>query len=188
MTWIEDGTNVLMWREILGQKYSDLPGVRKLHDFLFIHSHTGKVVMKVRELCHAGDWNDSTLKLLFPDLHGISSTNYQDTQTRMIKDDKMAHMVTMYDKFISPDRRPSYLPAFQPSIPNVQPIHSVSASSSALASRSSNSSTTRQRKQSKCSVPGCDGSGHRNHAKWNEGHRTRAGCPILHAVSAQSPA
>lgn len=177
-----------MWREILGQKYSDLPGVRKLHDFLFIHSHTGEVVMKVRELCHSGAWSDSTLKVISPALHGIPSTNYKETQTRPIKDDKMAHMVTMYNKFVSPDRRPSYLPAFQPSVPITQPIVGVSASSCALASCSSNTGTTRQRKQSKCSVPGCNGSGHRNRAKWNEGHRTKAGCPIFHAVSAENPA
>ena len=146
---------MLTWRESLGQKYSDLPGVRKLHDFLFVHSHTGKVVMKVRELCYAGAWNDSTLKVL-----------------------------TMYDKFISLDRRPSYLPAFQPSLPISRPIVSISSSLPASASCTSNSGTTQQRKQSKCSVPGCDGSGHRNHAKWNEGHKTRAGCPIFHGVSA----
>ena len=142
MTWIEDGENVLTWRESLGQKYSDLPGVRKLHDFLFVHSHTGEVVMKVRELCYAGAWNDSTLKVLSPALHGIPSTNYKDTQTRRIKDDKMAHMVTMYDKFISLDRRPSYLLAFQPSLLISRPIVSISSSLPASASCTSNSGTT----------------------------------------------
>ena len=30
---IEIGKIVLVWRDILGAKYSDLPGVQKLHDF-----------------------------------------------------------------------------------------------------------------------------------------------------------
>lgn len=127
VTCIEDGENIFTWRESLSLKYSDLPGVRKLHDFLIVQSHTGQVVMKVRELCHTGAWKDSTLKVLSPSLHGIPSTNYKDTQTRPIKDDKMAHMVAMYDKFISLDRRPSYLPAFQPSVPISRPIASISS-------------------------------------------------------------
>lgn len=53
-TIIESGQNVLTWRDTLGEKYSDLPGVRKLHDFLFIKAHTGQVVMKVREQCFNG--------------------------------------------------------------------------------------------------------------------------------------
>ena len=38
-TFIEDGQQVLTWRESLGEKYSDLPGVRKLHDFLVVKAH-----------------------------------------------------------------------------------------------------------------------------------------------------
>ena len=43
-TFIEDGQQVLTWRDSLGSKYSDLPGVRKLHDFLVVKA---RVVMKV---------------------------------------------------------------------------------------------------------------------------------------------
>ena len=42
-TFIED---VLTWRESLGEKYLDLPGVRKLHDFLVVKAHDGNVVIK----------------------------------------------------------------------------------------------------------------------------------------------
>ena len=50
---IETGEKVLVWRDLLGVKYSDLPGVRKLHDFLIIKAHNGQMVM-VRERCFTG--------------------------------------------------------------------------------------------------------------------------------------
>lgn len=46
-TFVEDGRHVLTWRQTLGIKYSDLPGVRKLHDFFIVRQHNGEVVMKV---------------------------------------------------------------------------------------------------------------------------------------------
>lgn len=76
-TIIESGQNVLTWRDTLGEKYSDLPGVRKLHDFLFIRAHTGQVVMKVREQCFRGQWKDSLLRVVNPMVVGTPSTNGQ---------------------------------------------------------------------------------------------------------------
>ena len=118
-TCIEEGENILAWRDSLLQKYSELAGVRKYHDFLFVRSHAGSVVMKVREQCYTGSWTDSPLCVLDEAVSGTPSdaTNYRDTKFRVLKSDKMVHMVTMYDKFVSPDRRPSYLPAYQPLFP-----------------------------------------------------------------------
>ena len=48
-TYIERGEGVLTWRDSLAAKYSDLPGVRKLHDFLVVKAHDGTVIMNVRE-------------------------------------------------------------------------------------------------------------------------------------------
>lgn len=178
-TFIEDGLNVLCWRDSLGQKYSDLPGVRKYHDFLFVQSHTGDVVMKVREQCYTGAWTDSPLRLLDSTAIGTPLTNYKEVKYHPIKEDKMANMITMYDKFVSPDRRPEYLPPFHSSL-----LHrdTQTASSTMQAGTTTpESSTTRSRKRSKCSVPGCNGTGHRNKARWNEGHTTKAGCPLLHS-------
>jgi len=58
---IENGGDVFTWRNYLGLKYSDLPGVRKLHDFLVVKTNTGEVVMKVREWCFSGEWKRSPL-------------------------------------------------------------------------------------------------------------------------------
>ena len=45
----------------LGEKYSDPPGVRNLHNFLFIKVQNGEVVMMVREFCFGGAWKVSLL-------------------------------------------------------------------------------------------------------------------------------
>ena len=50
-----DGEDVYTWRDTLGIKYSDLPGVRRYHDFLVVKTHDGPVVMKVRERCYSGE-------------------------------------------------------------------------------------------------------------------------------------
>ena len=90
----------------------------------------------------------------------------------------MANMITMYDRFIAPDRRPEYLP----------PLRSTAVPDShTTASRptSTISDEPKKRKQSKCSVPGCDGTGHRSQARWSEGHTTKAGCPKVNPRSRQ---
>lgn len=50
---------VLAWHNTLGEKYSDLPGVQKYHDFPVVKAPDGTVVMKVREHCFSGSWKDS---------------------------------------------------------------------------------------------------------------------------------
>ena len=112
-TVVEDGDNVLTWRDTLGAKYSDLPGVRKLHDFLTVKGYNGHVVMKVREKCFTGEWRQSPLRLLDATTPGIPTTTYKDAHSHNIK---LANMVTMYNRFISPDRRPEYLPPLQPAL------------------------------------------------------------------------
>ena len=56
---IETGDQILMWRNTLGEKYSDLPGVRRYHDFLVVKDHDGSVVTTVHENCFSGSWKDS---------------------------------------------------------------------------------------------------------------------------------
>ena len=86
-TFIEDGTNVHLWRESLREKYSNLPGVRKLHDFLFIKVASG-VVMKVREFCHGGVWEESPLLTRNPEQSGTPIDTYKDKCWHSISQDK----------------------------------------------------------------------------------------------------
>ena len=123
--------------------------------------------MKIREKCYDGSFSESPLSIVDESAAGYPTENYRDTHTRPLTSEKMKNMVTMYDKFIPPERRPDYLPPFHPL---------ASTSSQGLVSNPS-SSTTTGRKKSQCQTPGCDGTGHRNKSRWNEGHTTRAGCP-----------
>lgn len=108
-TFIEDGSSVCTWRDLLGEKYTSLPGVRKLHDFLVVRLYDGNVVMKVRDHIYTGGWKNSPLTLCNPSLPTAPTDTY-DHRTRTITKEKMANMVTMYDKFIPPQFRPDYLP------------------------------------------------------------------------------
>ena len=50
-----DGNIVRQWREKLEHKFTKLPGIRSLHDFVTVkHILTGEVIMHVRELCYTG--------------------------------------------------------------------------------------------------------------------------------------
>ena len=170
-TFIVNGEDVYTWRDSLGVKYSDLPGVRKYHDFLVVKTHDDSVVMKVREKCYCGDWKDSPLHVLDTTVPGVPDTKYSSSHYRAIPAEKMANMVTMYNKFIPPDHRPDYLPPFSTSRPTAHSSSSTSSTTSASGAKQS------KRKQSKCSTPRCDGSGHRIPSRWAEGHKTKAGCP-----------
>ncbi len=80
-TSVDDGLNVLQWREAVSLKYSDLPGTRKFHDFLIACSHIGSVVMKVRDKCYTGTFSESPLHVTDASASGIPSDNYKDTHT-----------------------------------------------------------------------------------------------------------
>lgn len=105
-SFIEKGDTVLTWREFLGQKYSDRPGVRKLHDFLVVKAHNGEVVMKVCQQCFTGEWKKSPLKVVSAAVSDTCRSTYSETHSHSISGEKLANMVTMYDRFIPPHRRP----------------------------------------------------------------------------------
>ena len=88
--------------------------------------------------------------------------------------EKLANMITMYDRYIPPDQRPDYLPPLS--------TLTATASSSSTASLTTAQAPLQRHKQSKCSTPGCDGKGHKNPSKWAQGHTTRAGCPLANKL------
>ena len=177
---VEDGSNIHGWRSALSAKYSDLPGVRKMHDFLIIRSDN-KVVMKVRTSCHVGNLMDSPLSIVDSSQSCIPSDCYAD-HPRPLAAEKLAHMLQMYSRYVPPDRWPPYLasaPVPQTN-PGTQPTTAVSNPGPSQVTRPSSTSQLPgppAKKVKKCSTSGCDGSGHRNKLRWNEGHTTKAGCP-----------
>ena len=50
---IDDGSIVYEWRSLL-VKYSTLPGIRGLHDFVFVRNLGSDVKLRVRPLCYTG--------------------------------------------------------------------------------------------------------------------------------------
>ena len=51
------------WREKVGEKYSKLPGIRDLHNFLTIAVPPNKTVMKVRQNYYLGTLRDTHTKV-----------------------------------------------------------------------------------------------------------------------------
>jgi len=145
--------------------------IMKLHDFLVVKTNDGEVVMKVREHCFAGVWKNSPLKVVNMMLPAPPSPPIGRHIVTVFLQRKRANMVTMYDRFISPNCRPEYLPPLN--CHTIDPCPPTTVTPTALSS-----SSGRPRKQSKCSVQECDGTGHRNPARWSEGHTTRAGCSL----------
>ena len=204
---IEDGSSIFPWREPLLTKYSELQGVRKLHDFLIVRFGEN-VLMKVRNSCCKGNAVTSPLCVINHTANGTPTTTYLHKK-REIPRDKMSHLTQMYSKFIRPEKWPLYISSVLPMpfqttdqlVQSNQPSTSDSLSfattpsgtrvpATSQLSTSNNlppqSSSTSERsnppppKRSKvCSTPGCDGTRHRNKKRWNDGHTTRGGCPRI---------
>ena len=100
ITVIEEGTNIYLWRDLLGVKYSSLPGVRKLHDFLIVRLHNETIMMKVREKIYAqNNWCVTTYSTYI---------NHQKTLTK----EKLANIKLMYDRYIPPNYRQDYIMSY----------------------------------------------------------------------------
>lgn len=60
---IDSGRIVQVWRETVAKKYSNLPGIRGLHDFLALRNSGQDAVMKIRESCYTGTLKDTPMKI-----------------------------------------------------------------------------------------------------------------------------
>jgi hypothetical protein len=192
---IATGSSIFDWRSAMAKKYSDLPGVRKMHDFLIVRSINDRVVMKVRASCHSGNAIESPLRVVDSSQTG-SPTGCYDDHTRPIAAEKLGHVLQMCSRYIPPSRWPSYIPSATPQPSPLVPASANLGNGSAPAQVRLSAHTSRMpsaatgqhqpglapeippaKKAKKCGTPGCDGSGHRNNKHWNEGHTTKAGCP-----------
>ena len=166
------------------KQYSDLPGVRKMHDFMIVHTTSDKIVMKVRANCHSGVTIDSTLHAVDPSLPGSPTMCYRE-HTRSVATEKLAQVTQMCYKYIPPTRWPSYIPIQQPPVcssssnnhSNVQTSTTSFSTSRQGQPRTTSHGSPPPKKLKKWTTPGCDGSGHTNKKRWIDGHTTKAGCP-----------
>ena len=112
---IDHGGIVRMWREKVGEKYSSLPGIRELHDFVTIAMPPNKIVMKVREKCYSGALRDTPTKVK-KDYNATDSCIPKVTDSysargnlRSLSENKMGHLKQMYANFIPQEKWPDFI-------------------------------------------------------------------------------
>ena len=112
---IDEGAIVCDWRNPLAKKFSKLPGIRTLHDFIFT-TNGSSVEAKERKLWHTGQYEKSALHILrgmdiseCVILHSIHCNYYSLGNTKQLTDSKLKHLQQMYHDFIPTDRRLSFL-------------------------------------------------------------------------------
>ena len=112
---IDEGTIVHEWRSTLG-KYSKLPGIRSLHDFIFAkNSVTGNLLVKVRSQSYTGAFSNATIHVLstrdatenvIPD---ESQSYVRLNKGKDLSDSKMNHLKQIYRDLIPEDGRLTFL-------------------------------------------------------------------------------
>ena len=167
----------------MAKKYSDLPGVWKMHDFMIVRSVKDQVVMKVRPSCHTGNAIESPLHTVDSSQPGSPTGCYHEH----IRPIAAPHVMQMCHKYIPPDRWPSFnstsilKPAITLGDVTISSTTQTSVSLSSVSRQPDQHSTghglPKPKKPRKCGTSGCDGSGHKNKKHWNVGHTTKSGCP-----------
>ena len=109
---IDNGEIVCDWRSSM-TKYSKLPGIRSLHDFIFTKDPTtDRVIAKVRYSCYAGAFQNASIHVVtgrnvtesaIPDQE---FANYKILgKLKTLSDSKRKHLDQMYKNFIPDDRQ-----------------------------------------------------------------------------------
>ena len=112
---IDNGGIVRTWREKVGEKYSNLPGIRDLHDFLTIAVPPNKIVMKVCEKCYSGSLRDSPTKVkkdfISTDscIPRVRDSYKARGNLRSLTDSKLQHLKQMYANFIAEEKWPDFV-------------------------------------------------------------------------------
>jgi len=108
---LEEGRSIQNWRDPVALKYSKLPGIRNLHDFIIVRSpETGAATMLVRDFCHGGVSQKSTMTLnpgVSPETPAVpcETENYITlNKKRALTTTKLAHLTQMCTNFIPEDR------------------------------------------------------------------------------------
>ena len=105
----DKGGIVRRWRDIVTQKYSNLPGIRSYHDFLAVKNPGAEAVMKVRELCYTGTLRNTPMHLTkgytrqFIALPTVNDTYSAQRKVRELSESKLSHLKQMCSNYIQRD-------------------------------------------------------------------------------------
>lgn len=105
---IDNGELVQTWRDKVGEKYTKLPGIRELHDFIVIcHLSTNHAIMKVQEHCFEGTLQETPMKVAKGHLAmeiaipcSAVDTYQQRNKVEKLSSTKAAHLQQMYANFV----------------------------------------------------------------------------------------
>ena len=178
------------WKTSVTTSYNPVPNIKDIHDFLWVYQpeqpERHYPSLCVRNLCFDGDYRAvEVVSRPEEDQPPLAPPSYLKKGLNPgVGKENLAHLEEMYNRWIPPERRLEVLPPAPP-----QPVPTAAA---AAAFQNPNEPVTsllaqqhqaEQHQKRKCSVPGCNGAGHKNKKRWAEGHSTKAGCPIFHNVS-----
>ena len=108
---LDDGKLVRTWRSLLSDKYSNLPGIRSLHDFLIVkHPLTGSAVMKVRKYCFEGSFENTPMKVTRQECV-LPTPNHSYVMLNKLcslTDSKLKDIRHMYSQYIDPEMWPDF--------------------------------------------------------------------------------
>ena len=100
---IDTGKIVRSWREVVSAKYTSLPGIRDLHDFLALQDPSDQTVMKVKENCYNGTLRDIPMKITDESCTAIPTVNQSYhclKRVKQLSDNKMKDLKNMCTNFI----------------------------------------------------------------------------------------
>ena len=110
LVMIDNGRIVRTWREKVGEKYFNLPGLRDLHNFLIIAVPPNQIVVKVHEKCYSGTLRAPSTKVkkgfISTDscIPKVTDSYKLSGNLRSLTDTKLGHLKQMYANFIAEEK------------------------------------------------------------------------------------
>lgn len=111
--------NIVNWKNLLSTKYTSLKDIKCYRDFLIKRNRKGKVVVYCKECCYTGDYiqknllKDNIAEVLELKEEIKKFTYEAKGMSQALSKEKENDLIKMFDKFIEPSLRPSWLPISQ---------------------------------------------------------------------------
>ena len=83
---MDSGKIVRSWCEVVGEKYTNLPGIRDLHNFIALRNPGQNAIMKVRKMCYSGALIDTPMKVVDASHIALPTVNHCYYALKRIKE------------------------------------------------------------------------------------------------------